>query len=89
MREAVIVSTARTPIAKAHRGSFNLTKSPTMAAHAIRHALLRAGIEGAEVEDVMVGCAMPAGTSRAPRRWLPAWATASAVQPSIANVPRA
>jgi acetyl-CoA C-acetyltransferase len=63
MREAVIVSTARTPIAKAHRGSFNLTRSPTMAAHAIRHALQRAGIEGAEVEDVMVGCAMPAGTS--------------------------
>lgn len=63
MREAVIVSTARTPIAKAHRGSLNHTKSPTMAAHAIRHALLRAGVEGPEVEDVLMGCAMPAGTS--------------------------
>ncbi len=63
MREAVILSTARTPIGKAHRGSLNHTKSPTMAAHAIQHALLRAGIEGAEVEDVMMGCAMPAGTS--------------------------
>jgi acetyl-CoA C-acetyltransferase len=63
MREAVILSTARTPIGKAHRGSLNHTKSPTMAAHAIRHAVLRAGIEGAEVEDVLMGCAMPAGTS--------------------------
>jgi acetyl-CoA C-acetyltransferase len=63
MREAVIVSTARTPIAKAHRGSLNHTKSPAMAAHAIRHALLRAGVEGPEVEDVLMGCAMPAGTS--------------------------
>lgn len=63
MREAVIVSTARTPIAKAHRGSLNHTKSPSMAAHAIRHALQRAGIEGAEVEDVVMGCAMPAGTA--------------------------
>lgn len=63
MREAVIVATARTPIAKAHRGSLNHTKSPTMAAHALRHALLRAGVEGREVEDVVMGCAMPAGTS--------------------------
>ncbi|MDP2005328.1 MAG: acetyl-CoA C-acyltransferase [Rubrivivax sp.] len=63
MREAVIVSTARTPIAKAHRGSLNHTPSPTMAAHALRHALLRAGVEGPEVEDVLMGCAMPAGTS--------------------------
>ena len=63
MREAVIVATARTPIAKAHRGSLNHTKSPTIAAHALRHALLRAGVEGREVEDVVMGCAMPAGTS--------------------------
>lgn len=63
MREAVIVATARTPIAKAHRGSLNHTKSPTMAAHALRHVLLRAGVEGREVEDVVMGCAMPAGTS--------------------------
>lgn len=63
MREAVIVSTARTPIGKAHRGSLNHIKSPTLAAHALRHALLRAGVEGPEVEDVLMGCAMPAGTS--------------------------
>jgi acetyl-CoA C-acetyltransferase len=63
MREAVIVATARTPIAKAHRGSLNHTKSPTMVAHAIRHALERAGVAGRDVEDVVVGCAMPAGTS--------------------------
>lgn len=63
MREALIVSTARTPIAKAHRGALNNIKSPTMAAHAIRHAVQRAGIEGAEVEDVIIGCSMTAGTS--------------------------
>jgi len=63
MREAVIVSTARTAIGKAHRGALNHIKSPTLAGHAIRHALLRAGVEGAECEDVVLGCAMPAGTS--------------------------
>lgn len=63
MRSAVIVSTARTPIAKAHRGSLNQMRSPTLAAHAIFHALARAGVSGEEVEDVVVGCAMPAGTS--------------------------
>lgn len=63
MREAVIVSTARTPIGKAFRGTLNNIKSPTMTAHAIRHAVDRAGIEGAEVEDVVIGCAMPAGTA--------------------------
>jgi acetyl-CoA acetyltransferase family protein len=63
MREALIVSTARTPIAKAHRGALNNIKSPTMTAHAIRHAVQRAGIDGTEVEDVVLGCAMTAGTS--------------------------
>jgi acetyl-CoA C-acetyltransferase len=63
MREAVIVATARTPIGKAHRGSLNHIKTPTMAAHAIRQAVERAGLEGAQVEDVIMGCAMPAGTS--------------------------
>ncbi|WP_175907778.1 acetyl-CoA C-acyltransferase [Burkholderia seminalis] len=63
MREAVIVSTARTPICKAGRGGLNFTKSPTMAAHAIRAAVVRAGIEGAEVEDVVIGAALTAGTS--------------------------
>ena len=63
MREAVIVSTARTPIGKAFRGTLNNIKSPTMTAHAIRHAIERAGVDGAEVEDVVIGCAMPAGTA--------------------------
>jgi acetyl-CoA acetyltransferase family protein len=63
MREALIVSTARTPIAKAHRGALNNIKSPTMAAHAIRHAVERAGIGFDQVEDVIMGAAMTAGTS--------------------------
>jgi acetyl-CoA C-acetyltransferase len=62
MKQAVIVSTARTPIGKAYRGLFNNTEAPTMAGHAIRAAVSRAGIEGAEVEDVIMGCAMPQGT---------------------------
>jgi acetyl-CoA C-acetyltransferase len=63
MREAVIVSAARTPIGKAYRGAFNNTEGPTLAAHAIRAAVSRAGIEGAEVDDVIMGCAMPQGTT--------------------------
>ncbi len=62
MREAVIVSTARTPIGKAFRGAFNNTEAPTLGGHAVRHAVERAGIDPAEVEDVMMGCAMPQGT---------------------------
>ncbi len=61
MREAVIVSTARTPIGKAFRGAFNATPSPTLAGHAIAHAVKRAGIEGAEVDDVVMGCALQQG----------------------------
>ena len=53
MKEAVIVSTARTPIGKAYRGAFNNTESPTMGGHAIREAVKRAGIEPEEVEDVI------------------------------------
>ncbi|MDB5883985.1 MAG: putative acetyl-CoA acetyltransferase [Polaromonas sp.] len=83
LREAVILSTARTPIGKAHRGSLNHTKSPAMAAHAIRHAVLRAGIEGAEVEDVMMGCAMPAGT--AGRNLARAAALAAGMGPSVSG----
>ena len=52
MREAVIVSTARTPIGRAARGSLNITHGAEMAAHAITHALSRAGVEGREVEEV-------------------------------------
>ncbi len=63
MREAVIVSTARSPIGKAGRGALNHIKSPTVTAHAIRHAVQRAGIDGAEVEDVLIGCVLTAGTA--------------------------
>jgi acetyl-CoA C-acetyltransferase len=62
MREAVIVSTARTPIGKAYRGAFNNTEAPTLAGHAVKHAVERAGIDAAEVDDVVMGCAMPQGT---------------------------
>lgn len=61
MREAVIVSTARTPIGKAYRGAFNATPAPTLASHAIAEAVKRAGIDGAEVEDVILGCALQQG----------------------------
>ena len=61
VRDAVIVSTARTPIGRAYRGAFNATPSPTLAAHAIRAAVERAGIDGAEVEDCIIGAAMQQG----------------------------
>ncbi len=61
MTDAVIVSTARTPIGKAYRGAFNATPSPTLVGHAIAHAVQRAGIEPAEVDDVIVGTALPQG----------------------------
>jgi len=61
MRDAVLVSTARTPIGRAYRGAFNATPSPTLAGHCIDHAVKRAGIDGAEVEDVMMGCALQQG----------------------------
>jgi acetyl-CoA C-acetyltransferase len=63
MREAVVVSTARTPIGKAYRGSFNDTQAPHLAAHALTAAVERAGIDGGEIEDVVLGCAMQEGTS--------------------------
>lgn len=62
-KEAVIVSTARTPIGKAFRGALNNIKSPTMTGHAIKHAVERAGIEGAEIEDVIIGSVLNAGTA--------------------------
>jgi acetyl-CoA C-acetyltransferase len=62
MREAVIVSTARTPIGKAYRGAFNNTEAPTLGGHAIRHAVERAGLDPAEIEDVIMGCAMQQGS---------------------------
>lgn len=60
-REAVIVSTARTPIGRAYKGGFNSTPSPTLAAHAIRAAVERAGIDAAEVDDVIIGAALQQG----------------------------
>ncbi len=62
MREAVIVSTARTPIGKAYRGAFNDTDAPSLAAMAVGAAVERAGVEGEEVDDVIMGCAMQQGT---------------------------
>ena len=62
MREAVIVSTARTPIGKAYRGAFNNTEAPTLGGHAVRNAVERAGVDPAEIDDVIMGCAMPQGT---------------------------
>src|SRR3954453_13943494 len=59
MPEAVIVSTARTPIGKAFRGAFNMTHGATLGGHVVKHAVERAGIEPGEVEDVMLGCATP------------------------------
>jgi acetyl-CoA C-acetyltransferase len=63
MREAVIVSTARTPIGKAYRGAFNNTHGATLTGHAIAHAVERAGVEGSEVEDVIIGCGLPEGAT--------------------------
>ena len=63
MREAVIVSTARTPIGKAYRGAFNNTHGATLTGHAIAHAVERAGVEGGEVEDVIIGCGLPEGAT--------------------------
>src|SRR6476619_6982324 len=63
MPDAVIVSTARTPLAKSWRGAFNITHGATMGGHALRHAIQRAGIDPAEVEDVIMGCANPEGAT--------------------------
>jgi acetyl-CoA C-acetyltransferase len=61
MRDAVIVSTARTAIGRAYRGAFNATPSPTLAAHVIRAAVERAGVDPAEIEDVVIGAALQQG----------------------------
>ena len=63
MKEAVIVSTARTPIGKAFRGAFNNIKSPTFLGHAMHHAVKRAGIDVAEIDDVIAGAVLTAGTA--------------------------
>ncbi|HEY9279082.1 MAG TPA: acetyl-CoA C-acyltransferase, partial [Eoetvoesiella sp.] len=63
MNDAVIVSTARTPIGKAYKGGFNATKSPTMMAHALRHAVERAQLQEGEIDDVVVGTVLSSGTA--------------------------
>jgi acetyl-CoA acetyltransferase family protein len=63
LTNAVIVSTARTGIGRAYKGSLNNIKSPTLLGHVIRHAVLRAGIEGGEVDDVVIGTVLGAGTA--------------------------
>src|SRR5213594_4510953 len=63
MPEAVIVSTARTPLCKSWRGAFNITHGATMGGHALRHALDRAALDPAEIEDVLIGCANPEGAT--------------------------
>jgi acetyl-CoA C-acetyltransferase len=65
MSNAVIVSTARTPLAKSWKGAFNMTHGATLGGHAVQHAVARAGIDGAEVEDVIMGCATPEGATGA------------------------
>lgn len=62
MRDAVIVSTARTPIGRAYRGAFNITPSPTLASHAISAAVARAGVDPAEIQDVLMGASLQQGS---------------------------
>jgi acetyl-CoA C-acetyltransferase len=65
MTKAVIVSTARTPLTKSWKGAFNMTHGATLGGHVVKSALQRAGIEAAEVEDVLMGCANPEGATGA------------------------
>src|SRR5690349_450822 len=63
MREAVILSTARTPLTKAHRGEFNLTSGATLAASAVNAAVERSGLHPAPIEDALLGCGYPERTT--------------------------
>jgi acetyl-CoA C-acetyltransferase len=63
MPQAVIVSTARTPLCKSWRGAFNMTHGATMGGHALRHAIERAALDPAEIDDVIMGCANPEGAT--------------------------
>src|SRR5260221_10233684 len=65
MTEAVIVSTARTPLCKSWRGAFNMTHGATLGAHVVRSAVARARVDPAEIEDVIMGCANPEGATGA------------------------
>src|SRR5206468_11542978 len=63
MADAVIVSTARTPLCKSWRGALNMTHGATMGGHVVQHALQRAKLDPSEVEDVIMGCANPEGAT--------------------------
>jgi acetyl-CoA C-acetyltransferase len=63
MSQALIVSTARTPLCKSWKGAFNMTHGATLGGHVVKAAVERAGIDGAEVEDVLMGCATPEGAT--------------------------
>jgi acetyl-CoA C-acetyltransferase len=63
MREAVVLSTARTGIGRAYKGSLNDTRSPSMLGHAIAHAVRRATIDPAEIEDAVIGTVLASGTA--------------------------
>jgi acetyl-CoA C-acetyltransferase len=63
MSDAVVVSTARTGLAKSWRGAFNMTHGATLGGHVVRHAIERAGLDPAEVDDVLMGCAFPEGAT--------------------------
>jgi acetyl-CoA C-acetyltransferase len=65
MTNAVIVSTARTPLTKSWKGAFNMTHGATLGGHAVRHAVQRAGVDPSEIEDVLMGCANPEGATGA------------------------
>ena len=68
MREAVIVSTARTPIGRAYRGAFNDTQAQALGGHAIAEAVKRAGVDPGEIDDVIMGAALAAGRAGLQRR---------------------
>ncbi|MEO7936762.1 MAG: acetyl-CoA C-acyltransferase, partial [Dokdonella sp.] len=63
MKQAVIVSTARTGLAKSWKGAFNMTHGATLGGHVVKHAVERAGIAADEIEDVLMGCAWPEGAT--------------------------
>src|SRR5438477_5604564 len=65
MTDAVIVSTARTGLAKSWKGAFNMTHGATLGGHVVKHAVQRAGVDPAEIEDVLMGCANPEGATGA------------------------
>jgi len=91
MTDAVIVSTARTGLAKSWRGALNMTHGATLGAHVVRAAVERAKIDPSEVEDVIMGCALPEGTTGgnvADRsRCAPAFRSPPPAPPSTASAP--